>query len=134
MGAEANPKPNPTPNQESMGAEADCTEAIYNLGVVSKRLGDHARALGLFEKLHAILPSSIEVRQSASQSDSQSVSHYHTPSKEHMAHTHTLLWPPFVVWQIADLFDISNQPRTAIKWFKILNARVPTDPGVLARI
>jgi len=47
--------------QESMGAEADCTEAIYNLGVVSKRLGDHARALGLFEKLHAILPSSIEV-------------------------------------------------------------------------
>ena len=36
--------------------------------------------------------------------------------------------------QIADLFDISNQPRTAIKWFKILNARVPTDPGVLARI
>ena len=63
-----------------------------------------------------------------------------------MAHTHTLLWPSFecaahmpfssgqVVWQIADLFDISNQPRTAIKWFKILNARVPTDPGVLARI
>ena len=85
--------------QESMGAEADCTEAIYNLGVVTKRLGDHARALGLFEKLHAILPSSIEV-----------------------------------VWQIADLFDISNQPRAAIKWFKILNARVPTDPGVLARI
>ena len=82
-----------------MGAEADCTEAIYNLGVVTKRLGDHARALGLFEKLHAILPSSIEV-----------------------------------VWQIADLFDISNQPRPAIKWFKILNARVPTDPGVLARI
>merc|ERR1719482_1688030 len=58
--------------QEAMGAEADCTEAIYNLGVVTKRLGDHARALGLFEKLHAILPSSIEV-----------------------------------VWQIADLFDIS---------------------------
>ena len=47
--------------QESMGAEADCIEAMYNLGVVSKRLGDHARALGLFEKLHAIIPNSIEV-------------------------------------------------------------------------
>ena len=47
--------------QESMGAEADCIEAIYNLGVVSKRLGDHASALGLFEKLHQIVPSSIEV-------------------------------------------------------------------------
>merc|ERR1719230_1630791 len=47
--------------QESMGAEADCIEAIYNLGVVSKRLGDHAPALALFEKLHAIVPNSIEV-------------------------------------------------------------------------
>eukprot|EP00964_Phaeocystis_antarctica_P070678 scaffold43060_cov56-Phaeocystis_antarctica.AAC.5 len=26
---------------------------------------------------------------------SQSVSHYHTPSREHMAHTHTLLWSSF---------------------------------------
>merc|ERR1719261_2403679 len=38
------------------------------------------------------------------------------------------------MWQIADLFDSSNQSRSAIKWFKILNARVPTDPAVLARI
>ena len=56
-------------------------------------------ALGLFEKLHQIVPSSIEV-----------------------------------IWQIGDLFDQSGQPRTAIKWFKILNARVPTDPSRLARI
>jgi intraflagellar transport protein 88 len=47
--------------QEAMGAEADCLEAIYNLGVVNKRLGDNASALGLFEKLHAILPNSVEV-------------------------------------------------------------------------
>jgi len=26
---------------------------------------------------------------------SQSVSHYHTPSREHMAHTHSLLWSSF---------------------------------------
>jgi len=39
-----------------------------------------------------------------------------------------------VLWQIADLFDSANQSRTAIKWFKILNALVPTDPSVLARI
>ena len=47
--------------QEAMGAEADCLEAIYNLGVVNKRLGELPAALGLFEKLRAILPSSIEV-------------------------------------------------------------------------
>ena len=44
-----------------MGAEADCLEAIYNLGVVNKRLGETGAALGLFEKLHAILPNSVEV-------------------------------------------------------------------------
>jgi len=47
--------------QESMGADADCIEAIYNLGLVSKRLGLTGEALALFEKLHGILPDSIEV-------------------------------------------------------------------------
>ena len=47
--------------QEAMGAEADCLEAIYNLGVVNKRLGEHPQALGLFEKLHTIIPNSVEV-------------------------------------------------------------------------
>lgn len=78
--------------QEAMGAEADCLEAIYNLGaasaspvvaivhavwtygrivllthlfmrtgIVNKRLGEYAAARGLFEKLHAILPNSVEV-------------------------------------------------------------------------
>ena len=56
-------------------------------------------ALGLFEKLHQIIPNSVEV-----------------------------------MWQIADLFDASSQSRPAIKWFKILSSRVPTDPSVLARI
>jgi len=85
--------------QEAMGAEADCLEAVYNLATVNKRLGDHVSALGLFEKLHQIIPHSIEV-----------------------------------IWQIADLFDLSSQPRMAIKWFKILSARVPTDPSVLSRL
>ena len=47
--------------QEAMGAEADCLEAIYNLGVVNKRLGEFPTALGLFEKLHTIIPNSVEV-------------------------------------------------------------------------
>lgn len=47
--------------QESMGADADCIEAIYNLGLVSKRLGLNGEALALFEKLHAIIPNSVEV-------------------------------------------------------------------------
>jgi len=47
--------------QESMGADADCIEAIYNLGLVNKRMALGREAFSLFEKLHAIIPSSIEV-------------------------------------------------------------------------
>ena len=45
---------------ESIGVEADCVEAIYNLGIVSKKLGVLGEALQAFEKLHTIVPSSPE--------------------------------------------------------------------------
>ena len=40
--------------------EADCVEAIYNLGIVSKKLGVLGESLQAFEKLHTIVPSSPE--------------------------------------------------------------------------
>lgn len=46
---------------EAIGVEADCIEAIYNLGLVYKRLGYYNEALQAYEKLHTIVPSSIEV-------------------------------------------------------------------------
>ena len=45
---------------ESIGVEADCVEAIYNLGIVSKKLGVLGESLQAFEKLHTIVPSSPE--------------------------------------------------------------------------
>lgn len=41
--------------------EADCVEAIYNLGLVYKKLGSLHEALQAFEKLQSIVPSSPEV-------------------------------------------------------------------------
>jgi intraflagellar transport protein 88 len=46
---------------EAIGVEADCCEAIYNLGLVSKRSGSYAEALQAFDKLHTLVPSSPEV-------------------------------------------------------------------------
>jgi hypothetical protein len=43
------------------GVEADCSEAIFNLGLVNRRMGLHAEALQAFEKLHSLSPSSPEV-------------------------------------------------------------------------
>ncbi|KAJ3325914.1 Intraflagellar transport protein 88 [Boothiomyces sp. JEL0866] len=47
--------------QEVIGMDAVCTEAMYNLGLVLKRMEEYEAALIWFDKLHAILRSSPEV-------------------------------------------------------------------------
>ncbi|EAY01380.1 TPR Domain containing protein [Trichomonas vaginalis G3] len=46
---------------EAIGVEADCVEALYNLGVVSKMMGQYEEALQVFEKLNRIIPKAPEV-------------------------------------------------------------------------
>mmetsp|Transcript_17885 Transcript_17885/g.50068 ORF Transcript_17885/g.50068 Transcript_17885/m.50068 type:complete len:786 (+) Transcript_17885:210-2567(+) len=46
---------------EAVGVEADCVEAIFNLGLVNKRLGRLEDALVAFKKLNTLLPHNIEV-------------------------------------------------------------------------
>ena len=46
---------------EAVGVEADCVEAIFNLGLVNKRLGRLEDALVAFKKLNSLLPHNIEV-------------------------------------------------------------------------
>ena len=40
---------------EAIASEADCVEAIYNLGLVSKALGNLEDALTAFKKLNSVL-------------------------------------------------------------------------------
>ncbi|OHT17654.1 TPR Domain containing protein [Tritrichomonas foetus] len=46
---------------EAIGVEADCVEALFNLGLVSKFMGAYDEALQVFEKLNRIVPKSPEV-------------------------------------------------------------------------
>ena len=46
---------------EAIGVEADCVEALYNLGLVSKIMGSYDDSLQVFEKLNRIIPKSPEV-------------------------------------------------------------------------
>lgn len=47
--------------------EADCAEAMYNLGLAQKRLGESPEALATFKKLHSMLPDSPEVMYQVSE-------------------------------------------------------------------
>lgn len=46
---------------EAIGVEADCVEAIFNLGLVNIRMGSLQEAHQAFEKLHTIIPHNPEV-------------------------------------------------------------------------
>lgn len=46
---------------EAIGVEADCVEAIYNLGLVNRRIGALGEALQAYEKLQTIVSSAPEV-------------------------------------------------------------------------
>jgi len=46
---------------EAIGVEADCVEAIYNLGLVNLKMGSYQEAQQAFEKLHTIIPHNPEV-------------------------------------------------------------------------
>jgi len=46
---------------EAIGVEADCVEAIYNLGLCNKRLGQLPDALQAFKKLHRLVPKDAQV-------------------------------------------------------------------------
>jgi intraflagellar transport protein 88 len=46
---------------EAIGVEADCVEALYNFGVVSKQMGAYEEALQVLDKLSHIIPKSPEV-------------------------------------------------------------------------
>lgn len=46
---------------EAIGVEADCVEAMYNLGLVNMQLKNYKEALLAFQKLHQIVPNNGEV-------------------------------------------------------------------------
>jgi intraflagellar transport protein 88 len=46
---------------EAIGVEADCVEALYNFGIVSKHMGAYEEALQVLDKLSHIVPKSPEV-------------------------------------------------------------------------
>ncbi len=47
--------------KEALENDSSCYEALYNLGVLQKRLGNLDEALGCFLKLHSIVRKSAEV-------------------------------------------------------------------------
>lgn len=69
--------PRPWPQLRPAPVFSALPQAIYNLGLVSVRLGELPYALQAFKKLHAMLPDNVEVR-------GLSCAHLASPSRMHI--------------------------------------------------
>ena len=91
-------------------------------------MGAFIEAQQAFEKLHTIIPHNPEVTRLQLSSPSKAENCLLSP---------LLTTPPphfKVIYQIANLYEQTNDLHNAIKWFNILSTRVPSDPVVLARM
>ena len=108
--------------QEAAEKDSDCVEAIFNLGLAYKGMENLDEAKRCFEKLQTIMPMNAEVIYN-------------------IANLHDQMGTPATDLSRARLLPLTYQRRggtgnmrQATKWFNILTTRVPTDPGILARL
>lgn len=129
---------------EAIGVEADCVEAIYNLGLVNRKLGVLTEALQAFEKLHSLVPSSPEVLYQMASLHEQLGNYkceFNTVTSAlwrwWMHRTHALT--PINCISLIVVINVtpSNCPsRTAVaaKYLSILVTKVPSDAAALAHL
>ena len=86
---------------EAIGVEADCVEAIYNLGVAAKKMGHFKDALAAFKKLHKM-------------------------DEEYAARM-----DPQILFQIGHCHHALSQRPAAIEWFKTVQGVLPSDCSLL---
>lgn len=115
---------------EAIGVEADCVEAIYNLGACARcrccQSLPSTRGRGAARRRSPLRlrPGLVNRRLGTVDEALQAFEKLHSiiPNS------------PEVMYQIANLYDITGKYRTALKWFNLLTSRLPSDPGVLARM
>lgn len=101
---------------EAIGVEADCVEAIYNLGLANLKMGGYMEAQQAFEKLHTIVPANPEVTDFCCCNCSWSFS----CRRDKMFCLRTLFFFSFsffqVIYQIANIYEQTNDFHNALKW------------------
>lgn len=99
---------------EAVGVEADCIEAIYNLGLVNLELSAIEEAKNAFDKLHTILPSVPEALF-------QLASIYERQNLEEAAKTYERLVTrvpndPYICSRLGQVYEKLDDENTACHW------------------
>jgi len=100
---------------EALNIEASCVEALHNLGLCKKKVGQYEDALECFHKLHLMLPNSAQVMcQLASiyelcENNTEALEWYH--QLLNLVPTDTA-----VLKKIADLYELENDKSQAFQY------------------
>ncbi|ETO24318.1 TPR Domain containing protein [Reticulomyxa filosa] len=106
---------------EAIGVEADCTEAIFNLGLVCEKLQHYNDALQAFHKLHRLCPK-----------DAYVLLHI---AKLFCDYSFVFLYKyTYDKLHTKKRYDLNNDTETALEYYRILQGLVPNDAGVYLSI
>lgn len=119
---------------EAVGVEADCIEAIYNLGLVNLRLGNFPEAQSAFDKLNSSLPSMPEALYQLGSIYERGNT---TEELTNAAKTYQLLLnkvpgDPTICCKLGQLFEKLGDDNTACHWHTEAHRNYPVNLNVLS--
>lgn len=119
---------------EAVGVEADCIEAIFNLGLVNLKLNSFDEAHGAFDKLHTMLPSVPEALYNLGSIYEKSTDKGHL---EQAAKTYEMLLTKVpndanLCNKIAQVYERLEDENTACHWQSESHRKFPVNLAVIS--
>lgn len=119
---------------EAVGVEADCIEAIYNLGLVNLSLNNDQEAQSAFDKLNSTLPSMVEALYQLATIYEKSTS---IEGLENAAKTYQLLLSklpgdPGICCKLGQIYEKLQDDNTACHWHTEAHRYYPVNLNVIS--
>lgn len=119
---------------EAIGVEADCVEAIFNLGMVNIKINANQEANQAFEKLHTILPTAPEAlyQLGALYERGGTVSELEQAAKTYELLLHKVPGDPNVCNRLGQVYEKLEDENTACHWMTEAHRHFPVNLNVIS--
>jgi intraflagellar transport protein 88 len=119
---------------EAVGVEADCIEAIYNLGLVNLKLQNFQEAQSAFDKLVTSLPSMTEAlfQLAAIYERSSSADDWENAAKTYQLLLNKVPGDPGICCRLGQLYEKLQDDNTACHWHTEAHRAYPVNLNVIS--
>lgn len=119
---------------EAIGVEADCVEAIYNLGLANLKINALSEAHQAFDKLYTILPNSPEALYQLAQiyEKGTTAAELEQAAKTYEMLLHKVPGDPNVCCRLGQVYEKLDDENTACHWHTEAHRHFPVSLNVIS--